>query len=127
MMPETQHTIEAWRFATFGPANRLRLATRANEEMAELLVAIATKDDTKAAEECADVLIVLCGVASALGIDLSAEVDRKMAVNREREWMVREDGTGYHVRTRDAETGQWDPPGGLDRPKRTYRHGKPRR
>jgi hypothetical protein len=47
--------------------------------------------------EAADVLIVLYGVAGMRGFDLHAEVDRKMAINRGRQWEARGDGTGYHV------------------------------
>lgn len=97
---ETQETIETWRQATFGtPVTTARMAARANEEMAELLRALTVDDShPKAASEVADVVICLYGVASRLGVDLHAEVDRKMAVNRQRVWKVTDQGHGYHVR-----------------------------
>jgi hypothetical protein len=48
--------------------------------------------------ELADVVIVLYGVAGMRGIDLQAEVDKKMAINRARRWKPNGDGTGYHIK-----------------------------
>ncbi len=96
-MKENQDTITGWANATFGPAgSNARVAARANEEMAELLRALTVDDNhPKAAEEVADVVIILYRLASRLGVDLLEEVDRKMDVNRAREWKL--DNTG-HVR-----------------------------
>lgn len=95
---EDQDSIEAWRSETFGPyTNRDRLAARANVEMAELLTAIvsgATLDEIAA--ECADVLIVLYGVAEAIGVSLHHEVDKKMVINRARRWNTA-GGASQHV------------------------------
>lgn len=95
---ETQKSIETWRLETFGPfLSAMRMGARANEEMAELLRALST-GDPNAANEIADVVIVLYGVASKLGVDLHDEVDRKMNINRARTWNVDSTGHGYHVR-----------------------------
>lgn len=98
-MPETQETIEEWRKATFGSTSTTsRLAARANLEMAELIDALSVSDtNPHAAAECADVVIVLMGVATKLGVDLLAEVEKKMAINRARKWNIAGDGTGKHV------------------------------
>lgn len=98
-MRESQATISEWADATFGPAgSNARVAARANEEMAELLRVLTIDDDhPKAGEEVADVVIVLCRLASRLGVDLGAEVDRKMAINRGRVWDLDGTGHGYHV------------------------------
>lgn len=103
-MAETQATISAWAEETFGPiSSTMRVAVRANEEMAELLRALSSDDaNPKAAEEIADVVIVLYRVAARLGVELPAEVDRKMAVNRAREWRLDGTGHGYHVRPGSA-------------------------
>jgi NTP pyrophosphatase (non-canonical NTP hydrolase) len=96
---ETQDSIEEWRRDTFGvPSTAARLAARANVEMAELLDELSAGRNEAAAVECADVVIVLFGVAERLGVDLLAEVDKKMAINRDRKWTVAGDGTGKHVR-----------------------------
>ncbi len=93
---ETQRTISSWAENTFGPSNgNVRVAIRANEEMSELLRAVAMQD-TKAAEEIADVFIVLYRLASRLGVDVHAEIDKKMEINRGREWRLDGSGHGYH-------------------------------
>lgn len=97
MRRETQAGIAQWRRDTFGDnITNARLAARANREMSELLGKL-TLDPAHpgAAEEVADVVIVLCSVMDRLGADLLDEVDRKMAVNRAREWVVA-DGDGRH-------------------------------
>lgn len=100
MSVETQGSVAAWADATFGPsASNMRIAARANEEMAELLRALSVDDaNSGAAVEVADVVIVLYRLARNLGVDLHAEVDRKMAINRAREWKLDGSGHGYHVR-----------------------------
>lgn len=97
---ETQATINAWITSTFGEAgSNLSVAARANEEMAELLMALAVNDsDAHAVEEAADIVIILYRLAERFGGDLLAEVNRKMAVNRARTWNVA-NGHGYHVET----------------------------
>ena len=82
----------------------MSIATRANEEMAELLRALA-KDDRigTAAEEAADVVIVLMRLFEYLGTDMWAEIERKMKINRKRVWKKDPDGHGYHVRVKEAE------------------------
>lgn len=98
-MAETQATIEQWRLQTFGPSPSVaRMAARANEEMAELLRAIASdRTPEEIVQEAADVLIVLYGVAEMCGHDLHAAVDAKMAVNRSREWRLTDRGHGRHI------------------------------
>jgi hypothetical protein len=64
---ETQQGISDWAEATFGPAaSDIRVAARANEEMAELLRAVTTGNVEKAPEEAADVVIVLARLATRL-------------------------------------------------------------
>lgn len=101
-MSETQESVSSWATETFGPAgSNIRVAARANEEMAELLRCLSADDaHPKAAEEIADVFIVLYRLAERLGVDIFAEVDRKMQVNRQREWKLDNTGHGYHVRTK---------------------------
>jgi Phosphoribosyl-ATP pyrophosphohydrolase. len=95
---ETQKTISDWAESVFGPSSsNARVAARANEEMAELL-RILTADDQNivdAAEEIADVIIVLSRLATRMGIDLAYEIDRKMQINRKREWKL--DGSGARL------------------------------
>jgi NTP pyrophosphatase (non-canonical NTP hydrolase) len=97
---EDQATIAQWANDTFGPAgSNARVAARANEEMAELLRALTADDNSpKAAEEVADVFIVLYRLAWRLGVDIHEVIDRKMQTNRAREWKLDATGHGYHVR-----------------------------
>lgn len=176
-MAETQATVAQWAAETFGPEDSLlRVAVRANEELAELLrCLVCGAPAEKVIEEVADVVIVLyrlsdrmsialyehivgmaenprAGVgwnplkaglqmqggmallcecvsiktdtrdadvademevhirkllmaigtqavrlAISCGANLSQEIDRKMAVNRQREWRLDGTGHGYHV------------------------------
>lgn len=61
-------------------------------------IAGGTHEPDKVPAEAADVLIVLYGLAGMRGIDLHAEVDKKMQINRSRRWKANGDGTGYHIR-----------------------------
>lgn len=96
---EDQASIQQWARDAFGPApNPSRIAARANEEMAELLMAVNgdTLEPGEIAAECADIIIMLCRMADRLGFDLGAAIDEKMRVNRARRWTV-VDGVGSHV------------------------------
>ena len=97
---ETQATISAWAEATFGPSgSNARAIARANREMAELLEHVTADDrHPEAAEEIADIVIVLSRVMTRLGVDLQAEIDRKMVKNRARKWRLDGTGHGYHVK-----------------------------
>lgn len=99
-MIENQISVSNWADETFGPAgSNARVAARSNEEMAELLRALTADDNhPKAAEEVADIVIVLYRLATRLGVDLHDEIDRKMAINRDRIWNLDNTGHGYHVR-----------------------------
>ncbi len=101
-MIETQESISKWADDTFGPtSSTMRVAVRANEEMAELLRALSVDDfNQKALDECADVYIVLCRVVTRLGGDFQELIDAKMAINRKREWNLDGSGHGYHVRAK---------------------------
>ena len=98
-MIETQSSIADWAESTFGKSTQLRAATRMNEEVAELLAKMSNATVSNAAiiEEVADVQIVLYVLAGRLHMDLDAEVQRKMAINRAREWKLDGSGCGQHV------------------------------
>lgn len=98
-MIETQNSIAAWADSTFGVPTPLRAATRMNEEVAELLAKMTVPNTSTAAiiEEIADVQIVLMVLAGRMNIDLMAEVQKKMDINRERKWKLDGSGCGQHV------------------------------
>jgi len=89
---ETFKTISDWCDDTFGPATLLRIATRANEEMAELIDAASRGDQVKTVMEAADVLICLARYPG-----LWEAVEQKMAINRRRTWRLTGEGSGYHI------------------------------
>ncbi len=103
-MRETQRSISDWADQTFGPvSSNMRIAARANEEMAELLRALSTDDSNwQAVSEIADIVIVLFRLADTLGIDLLNQVDKKMMINRSRQWKQDGSGHGYHLRDKEA-------------------------
>lgn len=94
---ETEASIYEWQIATFGETpGYMRSATRANEEMAELLTICSLGETDKIGEEIADVILVLHGLAGRLGISIQDEINKKMAINRKRKWNVTDPGHGYH-------------------------------
>lgn len=96
---ETSASIAAWADATFGvPETNMSVWERANKEFQELHKKLEADDGHPgAAEECADVRIVLDRMVHRLGSDMQREADRKMAVNRARPWQLTGDGHGQHV------------------------------
>lgn len=98
-MTETQATISSWADAAFGvPKSNLRIAVRMQAELSELLDKLAVNDtDPAAAEEVADIFIVAARLMERLGVDLQAEVQRKMAINRTRRWRLDGSGCGQHL------------------------------
>ena len=92
-MGETWESINQWCEDTFGPARPFRVVARANEEMAELIKEADTLEwSDQLAIEAADVVIVLARIPG-----LWDAVQRKMAINRAREWRLTGDGCGYHI------------------------------
>lgn len=99
-MKETQSSISTWATETFGPSeNNMRVATRANEEMSELLKELSIHDSSeKSFEEAADVVIVLYRLFERNGRSLQDEINHKMAINRARDWKLDGTGHGYHIK-----------------------------
>ena len=59
-------------------------------EVAEAYEAWKKKQDT-VGEELADIAIYLLGLSEILGVDLASEIEKKMKINREREYQVIDD------------------------------------
>lgn len=98
-MIETPRSVAIWAAETFGPAqSRASMAARANREMAELLQELADDDNSrKAAKEITDIFIILYRLIDDLDLDVWSEIDRVMAINRQRKWTVSPHGHGQHV------------------------------
>ena len=56
-------------------------------EVAEAYEAWKRKQDT-VGEELADIAIYLLGLSEILGVDLASEIEKKIKINREREYQV---------------------------------------
>jgi NTP pyrophosphatase (non-canonical NTP hydrolase) len=98
MANETSQSIRIWGDETFGKvADLSALVARARGELDELDLAIKANDKPEIGREAADVVILLHRLVALAGMDLAAEVDAKMAVNRARKWKPAGDGTGGHV------------------------------
>jgi hypothetical protein len=98
MASETSQSIRIWGDETFGKvADLSALVARARGELDELDLAIKADDEAEIGREAADVVILLHRLVALAGMDLGAEVDAKMAVNRARKWCAAGDGTGGHV------------------------------
>ena len=85
-MNETQKTITEWSRETFGKNIELiDIAVKANEEMAELLASVLTRN-SPVGEEIADVIIVLMRLATEAGTNVVDDINNKMKANRQRKW-----------------------------------------
>lgn len=98
---EDQGTVSDWAVETFGDTgSNTSCAARALLEVSELVFELAKDDRSpKGPAEIADAVICLYRLAERLGCDLHEEVDKKMAINRQREWVV-EGGHGQHKETK---------------------------
>ncbi|MEH6632071.1 MAG: dATP/dGTP pyrophosphohydrolase domain-containing protein [Halopseudomonas aestusnigri] len=95
---ETQHTICQWAEDTFGPvANPQNLVVRALQEMSELAEALEEENHDEIGKETADVVILLYRLLAQYNLDLSEEIEKKMKINRSRQWISSGDGTGKHI------------------------------
>ena len=98
MAAETSKSIRDWGDETFGKVSDLSaLVARARGELDELEQAIRADDRPEIGREAADVVILLHRLVALAGMELSEQVDAKMAVNRARKWKAAGDGTGGHV------------------------------
>lgn len=98
-MKETGGSIAKWADETFGKeVLDGNVFERADGEMAELWDKIVShpRSPSGIAEECADVVIVLARLAHRCGFDIFEMVDRKMEINRGREWVLDGKGQGQH-------------------------------
>lgn len=92
-----QNKIHRWRVKTFG-ANQT-ISGIDNHLVKEFKEFQEAKTAENQAEEMADILILLMGRADLMGIDLMAEAEKKLIINRRRTWGT-PDGQGVieHIR-----------------------------
>lgn len=94
-MRETQQSINSWQLEHFPTATEKGVVKHLTEEFIEFTVA---ETNEQAAEEAADLVIILYCWSMLKGIDLHEQIDKKMLINRRREWNIQPDGTGRHIR-----------------------------
>lgn len=98
-MMTIQQKVNAWQDDAFGHLNTFEnIRQKLGEEITELASVLWPEPGNfvdpenpighraKIADECADVVIVLMGLAKNQGFDLLTEVERKLEINRERIW-----------------------------------------
>ena len=90
---ELQSEIAAWADGLNPNRTALSLIAKMLEELGEL-IASERQDDPL---ELADVLILALDLAHVQGIDLAEAVQRKMRVNRARNWEIADNGAMRHV------------------------------
>jgi NTP pyrophosphatase (non-canonical NTP hydrolase) len=99
-MIENQKTISEWAEKTFGYVAPERSISRMLEEVEELKNINLSNEKSsfnEVSNECADIFITMCQIASTWGFNLQACVDHKMQINRARKWKIAGDGTGRHI------------------------------
>ncbi len=97
--PTWSESITDWQAATFGPVTPERAWARFEEEFDELHFRDEDSSSDAVADEAADVVITFAAwVKARTGLDLADAVERKMAINRAREWKLDGAGCGYHVK-----------------------------
>lgn len=108
-MTETFDTIGDWIEDTFGENKDVKERyspahyERVNDEFKELGDEVYPPSGQggmylgMVGSEAADVVIALAGMCRRYGINLQEHVDKKMEINRNRQWEVFENGTGRHI------------------------------
>jgi len=94
-MYETQNTIGAWVREAFNPDLSMQVK-KLHEEVAEFSEAVESGNLSHAAEELADIAIVVFGLAFQLGVPILKGMNSKMITNRNRKWKF-ENGVNRHV------------------------------
>ena len=98
MAVETSQSILAWGDETFGPITDAdAFVRRITDELVELAEAVRAGDQAEVGAEAADVAILLHRLLGPYRLDLNAEIDRKMSINRARVWKTDGKGAGSHV------------------------------
>jgi len=95
-MIETIESVSKWADETFGKTTVEASRRRALEEIQEFREQII---DHKIVEEAADVCITLYRLIALLD---PLAIEKKMATNRSRHWVLNGDGTGYHIKERES-------------------------
>jgi hypothetical protein len=108
--PQTLQTrISTWATKTFSEGHGQRtegVYAHLKREIDELGLGIALAHSPEAiGEECADCAMLLFELADFARSDLLDEVEKKLAINRERKWgPIQEDGSILHIKEEDDDS-----------------------
>lgn len=95
---QLQQEIVSWANQVFPSSNRHTVTMKLiTEELPELILALAQENNHKIKDEMADVMILFMDLSCRLGIDVLAEVAKKMEINKKREWTISSYGVSNHV------------------------------
>jgi NTP pyrophosphatase (non-canonical NTP hydrolase) len=92
-----QDTVN-WANETFGGSNQNTVIRKlVMSEIPELVLALSQDNNDKIKDEMADVVILFMDLSYRLGVDILAEVAKKMEINRKRKWITDKHGVSRHV------------------------------
>ena len=95
MAYETQNTIGNWLVEAINPPVEKQII-KLRQEVEEFAEAMESGNSSHAAEELADVALVVFGIAFLMGFSILKAMNKKMVVNRLRSWKL-VNGVGQHV------------------------------
>lgn len=92
-LTQFQSEVNKWQTETFPASTANSKIAHLRQEIEELA------EHPKDAAEMADILILLCGIASLAGVDLLEAAKAKMEINRKRTWGTPDkDGVVKHTK-----------------------------
>ncbi len=94
--------FQPWSYSVTDRENNCNVALGINREMAHLMSQLTTFRSHVNLLRCGRIISGLRAICRRLGTTLSAEVRKKMKINRARKWNLTGDGHGYHIKL-DAE------------------------
>ncbi len=92
--------FQPWNYPVTGRENNFVIVLGINREMNHLMSAART--GAPSIIRCGRIISGLRAICRRLSTTLSIEIDRKMKINRARQWNLTGDGHGYHIKL-DAE------------------------
>ena len=91
-MHEFQCDVQEWAEGEFGEQSAIQKLSKLYEEVIELAKEVSVGDMYQIGEECADVIMVAMHIASISGQNIEYHLNRKLSINRTRDWSKRKKG-----------------------------------
>lgn len=86
----------SWADETFPKSDLLSILAHMQEELGELIDAVAAEDNEQIEKESADVLLLLFHLNFKAGTDLGLATLKKLEVNKNRTWDTEPNAEGYY-------------------------------